>query len=92
MRIMPPKGKVILIASTPIVSAVFVRMEVLINNKSTSLPDDATLKEVLENMQLLNKGGIAVAINNTVITKNAWSSKILDNGDQILIIQATQGG
>jgi len=36
--------------------------------------------------------GIAVAINNEIISKSNWETKQLLNNDNILIIQATQGG
>lgn len=36
--------------------------------------------------------GIAVAINQTIITKSAWPVHLLKDGDQITLIKATQGG
>lgn len=36
--------------------------------------------------------GIAVAVNNHVITKKDWKNTFLNQNDNITIIQATQGG
>ncbi|WP_027138045.1 sulfur carrier protein ThiS [Gaetbulibacter saemankumensis] len=36
--------------------------------------------------------GIAVAINQEIISKSNWSKQSLNSGDKVLIIQATQGG
>lgn len=36
--------------------------------------------------------GIAVAINQQIISKADWANQLLKDGDNILIIQATQGG
>lgn len=36
--------------------------------------------------------GVAVAVNNEVIPKEQWSSRLLQENDSVLIITATQGG
>ena len=48
-------------------------------------------------VQLLKKtntalNGIAVAINNKIISKTNWETQQFNNNDTILIITATQGG
>ena len=67
-------------------------MEVFINNQSVSVPDLAKLSEVLVQLDSLNKRGIAVAVNNSVIPKSEWDSYKVDSADKITIIRATQGG
>ena len=37
-------------------------------------------------------GGIAVAINETVVPKSQWTSTLLQENDKVLIIKASQGG
>ena len=39
----------------------------------------------------INKG-IAIAINQQVISKDRWSSYIINENDKVMIIKATQGG
>ncbi|AFR36181.1 hypothetical protein B739_1589 [Riemerella anatipestifer RA-CH-1] len=36
--------------------------------------------------------GIAIAVNQKVITRSKWEECTLKDGDTILIIKATQGG
>lgn len=50
------------------------------------------LSLLLEKENMLEKKGIAVAVNNIVIAKNAWASFELKENDKVLIIQASQGG
>ena len=50
------------------------------------------LQRVLEDDGLLHKRGIAVAVNNQVVPKSAWSNFELKENDKILVIQASQGG
>ena len=41
---------------------------------------------------LLDSKGIAIAVNQTVISKSEWSKTQLKENDNIAIIKATQGG
>lgn len=55
------------------------------------------IKPDLNILQLLIKldsplDGIAVAVNNSIISRMSWTSKTLTDNDSVLIIQATQGG
>jgi sulfur carrier protein len=47
---------------------------------------------VLEQQGLTAKSGIAVAVNQSVISKSNWATTTLEESSKILIIQATQGG
>ena len=65
---------------------------VFVNNKSWVLIKDANLFAALEQNGIQSQKGIAVAVNNTVIPKSEWQSKVLNENDRITIIKATQGG
>lgn len=67
-------------------------MEVFINNQSVPVSDSATLSDVLLQHNFLDKKGIAVAVNNFVVSKAEWNSYRVDSADKITIIRATQGG
>jgi len=67
-------------------------MVVIINNSDFILPTATNLESALLQHGLQNKLGIAVAVNELVIPKNQWNSKILNENDKILIITPTQGG
>lgn len=67
-------------------------MEVFINNQSVSVTGLATLTDVLSQQNFLEKKGIAVAVNNSVVPKSEWSTYSIGSADKITIIRATQGG
>ncbi len=58
----------------------------------TSKEYKASLKLALQEEGLLEKRGIAVAVNNQVIPKAVWESYKLSENDKILVIRASQGG
>ena len=52
----------------------------------------AKLDELLHEMDLLQSKGIAVAINNEIISKTHWNQQAVKPKDRVTIIRATQGG
>ncbi|QDO94854.1 sulfur carrier protein ThiS [Formosa sediminum] len=62
-----------------------------VNNAIHQVAEDTSLAAVVTKLSPV-QNGIAVAINNTVITKAKWNNTKVSNNDNILIIQATQGG
>ena len=67
-------------------------MELLVNNKPENLPSGGKLYQLLLQLGIADKRGIAVAVNNAVITRTDWDSYILNEKDKITIIRPTQGG
>lgn len=63
-----------------------------LNNQKITLPSGTTLYTFLNQNNLTNEGGVAVALNQDVIQQKNWSCKELKNNDEIIIITATQGG
>ena len=52
-----------------------------------------TANELLIALRLPEDGrGIAIAINDAVISKSRWNDHELQDGDRIEIVRATQGG
>lgn len=69
-------------------------MEIKINNqlKKYSSHGTLTVQELL-NIEMPGKQkGVAVAISNKVVPKTEWATITISEGDEILIIRATQGG
>ncbi len=62
-----------------------------VNNQPKEISENSSVASLLQTLEQPEKG-IAVAINQQIITKTDWESKVVTNGDDILIIQATQGG
>ena len=67
-------------------------MEVTLNNNSKSIPSGSTLSQALDGLVSHDSKGVAVAVNNTVVQKIKWNDFILNEGDKITVIKATQGG
>lgn len=67
-------------------------MELIVNGEQLGT-DAETLDELLRTFDLEDtEKGVAVAVNDTVVTKDKWSDYRLDENDHIEIIRATQGG
>jgi len=67
-------------------------MEVIVNNSATQVQNESSLSELISALDLIEQKGIAIALNNKVVTKTKWESTILSEKDKITIIKATQGG
>ena len=63
----------------------FINSEQIISNSTN-------LYKILEEHLFTSKKGIAVALNNSVVSKPNWTKTELKENDKILIITATQGG
>lgn len=62
-----------------------------VNNQSKEIPEHTSVASLLQILEQ-PETGIAVAINQQIITKTDWKTKEVINGDDLLLIQATQGG
>lgn len=67
-------------------------MKLFINNEIQEFEEGISLKFVLEQHQLTEKNGIAVAVNEEIIPKNKWEQTTLFDGDKIIVIGAVAGG
>ncbi len=62
-----------------------------VNNIAKEIEEQTSVTSLLGTLQQ-PENGIAVAINDTVITKPNWQTTQLQVNDNVLIIKATQGG
>lgn len=65
-------------------------MRIKINNKETQT-NAATIAQLAEEQHLPEKG-VAVAVNNEMVARADWSSRIVREGDDIVILKAFCGG
>ncbi|TRX56145.1 sulfur carrier protein ThiS [Fulvivirga sp. M361] len=66
-------------------------MDVSVNHESYQLDETINLQRLIERLDL-SESGIAIAINNVIINRSDWRQTQLSDRDNILIIQAVQGG
>lgn len=67
-------------------------MEIILNNQKKVISEGTSLEELVYAQLGEKQKGIAVAVNNTVVQKDAWPTQKIKPNDSILIIQASQGG
>jgi len=66
-------------------------MYIKVNNEQQEISENTSVQQLVEQLNI-STNGIAIAINNNVVTKSEWNSRIINNNDDILIIKSTQGG
>ncbi len=66
-------------------------ISVKLNTLNIDLQEEISVEELLRHQNIAEKG-IAVAINEEILFRDSWATTRLKDQDDILIIQATQGG
>ena len=66
-------------------------MVISINNEEKVVSSN-DLNSILSELNFSELKGIAVAINQEVIPQNEWKTFSISKNDEIILIQATQGG
>lgn len=67
-------------------------MEITVNNQLFQVNEESTLSTLLSTIVHIPESGIAIAVNQLVVSKSQWSIHLLQSGDQVVLIKATQGG
>lgn len=67
-------------------------MEITVNQQNYSVSEVCSLQQMLDTVLLQSAKGIAIAVNQEVISKSNWQAYQLKRGDSVTIIKATQGG
>ncbi|WP_025742756.1 sulfur carrier protein ThiS [Aquimarina pacifica] len=66
-------------------------MTINVNNQSQNITENSSVQSLLEQLNIASNG-IAIAINNQIVSRNNWNTMCLQIGDDVIIIKATQGG
>ncbi len=66
-------------------------MQIELNHKIKSVPDNTTLVSLLFSEQIEGEY-VAVAINQEIIKRDNWEKTFLKEGDKVLVIGAVKGG
>jgi sulfur carrier protein len=67
-------------------------MNIRVNDQVRRVGPSATLLDLLRELALAERRGIAVAINDAVVPRSEWPARSLAESDRVLVIQAAQGG
>jgi len=67
-------------------------MKITVNNQSFILDAPCSVKLLLTAVLQISQGGIAVAVNETIIPKSDWPAYVLRPDDKVMLIKAIQGG
>ena len=67
-------------------------MNITVNQQAYQVTDECNIEQMLGIVLSQPAKGLAVAINQTIVPKANWQQHLLNPGDQIIIIKATQGG
>lgn len=66
-------------------------MNLIVNSKPKQF-SGKNISELVETLKMPSTNGIALAVNDKVVSKTDWNNFKLNDNDKILIIKATQGG
>jgi len=67
-------------------------MNIFVNDESKNVPAGSSLRSLLVELGMVEFNGWAIAVNNEVVPVDAIDDLILSPNDQIMLVQATQGG
>ena len=68
------------------------RMVVNVNDEPRTLASSSTIADLVGELGLADRKGVAIAVTNTVVPRAAWPTRLLIAGERVLVIRATQGG
>jgi thiamine biosynthesis protein ThiS len=66
-------------------------MRVVINGTARELPDGATVAHAVRTLTDMTTG-VAVAVNDEVVTRGTWDTTPLSEADRVEVLTAVQGG
>lgn len=67
-------------------------MHIIFNNSSQQIAEESSIQGIINELIGDKQAGIAVAVNETVISKADWNKHLLKDNDNVLVIKATPGG
>ncbi|MCA9198838.1 MAG: sulfur carrier protein ThiS [Planctomycetales bacterium] len=66
-------------------------MKVFVNNQETDVASEATVAQLLQQLQILSPA-VAVEVNLEVVPKEQHASLVLQDGDRLEIVTLVGGG
>ena len=66
-------------------------MKITVNNQPYQSEDTLSLSQLLTDLAIADNG-IAVAVNEDIVSRSLWDGQTLCDGDRVIVIKATAGG
>ncbi|GAA4650710.1 sulfur carrier protein ThiS [Kistimonas scapharcae] len=66
-------------------------MKITVNNEPYLSEETLSLSQLLTNLAI-EGNGIAVAVNEDIVSRSLWDGQSLCDGDRVIVIKATAGG
>lgn len=66
-------------------------MKLLLNGDPQELSDGTTVAELVA-QRLPSPNGVAVAVDEELVPRSQWASRILSDGERVEVLSAVQGG
>jgi sulfur carrier protein len=67
-------------------------MNIFVNDELKNVPSGSSLQSLLVELGMVEFNGWAIAVNNEVVPVDEIDDLTLSDNDQIMLVQATQGG
>ena len=67
-------------------------MNITFNSRLINCPDHCSVLDLLRQEKLLQKGGMAVAVNGRIVRKPELEGRTLCPGDDVTVVFAAYGG
>lgn len=67
-------------------------MDVMVNGQVLSVPEGATVADVVQRFLKGDRSGTAVALAEEVVPAGRWASTTVAAGDRLEVLQAVAGG
>ena len=64
---------------------------VKLNGEPRELPDGSTIAQAVAELTAASSG-VAAAVNGDVLPRGSWAATMLNDGDQVEVVTAVQGG
>ena len=69
-----------------------MKIAVHVNDSRHEVTRGITLAQLLEDLAIAQRRGVAVAVNEVVVPRGEWAARELQAEDRMLVISAIQGG
>jgi sulfur carrier protein len=65
---------------------------IILNGDTTDVPADTSLEALLIRAGHEVRRGLAIAMNGEVVPRGRWTEQVVNEGDVVELLAATQGG